>query len=128
MEVKVTNTCRIKFSIGKHYVDKVSCEVVDMDACHLIWGRPLQHDVDVVHKGKHNVYIFYQNDRKIVLGPLKEGSVPKVLKKEEKSSILLIHNEDEFDKEVRESKQIFAMVLTKEAPKTPLEVPVAVQP
>ncbi|GFY91567.1 hypothetical protein Acr_07g0017630 [Actinidia rufa] len=69
-----------------------------------------------------------RNDRKVVLGPLKESSVPKVPKEGGKSSVLLVHNEDEFDKEARESKQIFAMVLTEEAPKTPSEVPVAVQP
>ncbi|GFY83092.1 hypothetical protein Acr_02g0013320 [Actinidia rufa] len=69
-----------------------------------------------------------RNDRKVVLGPLKESSVPKVPKEEGKSSVLLVHNEDEFDKEARESKQIFAMVLTEEAHKTPPEVPVAVQP
>ncbi|GFZ21442.1 hypothetical protein Acr_29g0006040 [Actinidia rufa] len=68
------------------------------------------------------------NDRKVVLGPLKESSVPKVPKEGGKSSVLLVHNEDEFDKEARESKQIFAMVLIEEAPKTPPEVPIAVQP
>ena len=60
--------------------------------------------MDAIHKGKDNVYIFYQNDMKVVLGPLKEGSVPKVPKEKGKSSILLVHNEDEFDKEARESK------------------------
>ncbi|XP_057469681.1 uncharacterized protein LOC130758770 [Actinidia eriantha] len=128
VEVKVTDTCRVKFSIGKNYIDEVLCEVVDMDACHLLLGRPWQHDVDAVHKGKDNVYVFYQNDRKVVLGPLKESNVPKVPKEEGKSSVLLVHNEDEFDKEARESKQIFAMVLTEGAPKIPPEVPVVVQP
>ena len=46
VEVKVTNTCRIKFSIRKYYVNEVLCEVVDMDACHFLLGRPWQHDVD----------------------------------------------------------------------------------
>ncbi|GFY96435.1 hypothetical protein Acr_11g0007410 [Actinidia rufa] len=64
-----------------------------------------------------------RNDRKIVLGPLKESSIPKVPKEGGQSSVFLVHNEDEFDKEARESKQIFAMVLTEEAPKTPSEVP-----
>ena len=41
---------------------------------------------------------------------------------------MLVHNEDEFDKEARESKKIFAMVLMEEAPKTPTEVPIAVKP
>ncbi|GFY97606.1 hypothetical protein Acr_12g0001470 [Actinidia rufa] len=76
---------------------------------------PWQHDVDAVHKGKDNVYVFYQNERKVVLGPLKESYIPKVLKEEGKSSVLLVHNEDEFDKEAKESKQIFAMVLAEGA-------------
>ncbi|GFS38045.1 hypothetical protein Acr_00g0055360 [Actinidia rufa] len=63
----------------------------------------------VVAKG---IMIKEVNHRKVVLGPLKESSVPKVPKDERKSSVLLVHNEDEFDKEARESKQIFAMVLT----------------
>ena len=39
-EVKITETCHIKFSIGKNYVDEVICDVVEMDACHIILGRP----------------------------------------------------------------------------------------
>ncbi|XP_057509160.1 uncharacterized protein LOC130791849 [Actinidia eriantha] len=128
VEVKVTDTCRVKFSISKCYIDEVLCEVVAMDACHLLLGRPWQHDVDAVHEEKDNVYVFYQNDRKVVLGPLKESNVHKVPKEEGKSSVLLVHNEDEFDKAARESKQIFAMVLTEGAPRTPPEVPVVVQP
>ncbi|GFZ09959.1 hypothetical protein Acr_21g0005580 [Actinidia rufa] len=59
------------------------------------------------------------NERKVVLGPLKESYIPKVPKEEGKSSVLLVHNEDEFDKEAKESKQIFAMVLAEGAPKNP---------
>ncbi|GFY85886.1 hypothetical protein Acr_04g0006240 [Actinidia rufa] len=36
-----------------------------------------------------------RNDRKVVLSPLKESSVPKVPKEEGKSSVLLVYNEDE---------------------------------
>lgn len=39
-EVKVTEVCHIKFSIGKNYADEVTCDVVEMDACHIILGRP----------------------------------------------------------------------------------------
>ncbi|GFZ07641.1 hypothetical protein Acr_19g0005780 [Actinidia rufa] len=35
------------------------------------------------------------NDKKVVLSPLKESSVPKVPKEEGKSSVLLVYNEDE---------------------------------
>jgi hypothetical protein len=39
-EAKVTEICRIQFSIGKNYLDEITCDVVDMDACHMILGRP----------------------------------------------------------------------------------------
>jgi hypothetical protein len=44
-ETLVTERCRFTFSIGKHYSDSI-CDVVEMDACHLILGRPLPFDVD----------------------------------------------------------------------------------
>ena len=39
-KVKVTETCRVPMSIGKHYCDDVICDVVDMDASHVLLGRP----------------------------------------------------------------------------------------
>jgi len=39
-EAKVTKICRIQFSIGKNYLDEITCDVVEMDACHMILGRP----------------------------------------------------------------------------------------
>ena len=38
-DTKVTEQCCIPFSIGK-YKDEVMCDVVDMDACHMLFGRP----------------------------------------------------------------------------------------
>ena len=37
--VKVTDICRVTFFIRKNYADEVLCDVVKMDACHLIIGR-----------------------------------------------------------------------------------------
>lgn len=39
-EVKVNKRCLVQFSIGKNYQDEVLCDVVPMDACHLLLGRP----------------------------------------------------------------------------------------
>ena len=55
----ITQQCRVTFSIGKCYVDKVVCDVVEMDACHLILGRPWQYDVDATHRCKDNMYAFF---------------------------------------------------------------------
>ena len=58
------------------------------------------------------MYVFFKNGRKIVLGPIKEDSVLKVSKVEGKLSLLIVNNEDEFDKECKELKQVYAVVVT----------------
>jgi hypothetical protein len=49
--VLVNQSCLVDFKIGP-YEDKVLCDVVPMDACHLLLGRPWQYDQNVVHHGK----------------------------------------------------------------------------
>jgi len=39
-EVKITKGCLVNFSIGQKYQDQVWCDVIPMNACHLILGRP----------------------------------------------------------------------------------------
>jgi hypothetical protein len=39
VETKVTDICRVPFSIGQSYQDEVTCDVVEMDACHVLFGR-----------------------------------------------------------------------------------------
>ncbi|WVZ75954.1 hypothetical protein U9M48_023966, partial [Paspalum notatum var. saurae] len=50
--------------------DEVDCDIVPMQACHLLLGRPWQFDVDSVHFGRSNKYTFIHNDKKVVLVPL----------------------------------------------------------
>ncbi|XP_071708300.1 uncharacterized protein [Rutidosis leptorrhynchoides] len=42
--IKVTERCCVPLSIGKYYTDEVLCDVVDMNARHLLFGRPWQFD------------------------------------------------------------------------------------
>ena len=48
--------------------------------------------------------MLFRNERKIVLHPIKESSVPKASKVEGKPSLHIINNEDEFDRECKELK------------------------
>jgi len=57
IEILVTQQCHITFSMGKCYVVEVVCNVVEMDAYHLILGRPWQYDVDAIHRCKNNVCV-----------------------------------------------------------------------
>ena len=113
--------------MGKSYADEVLCDIVEMDACHLIFGRPWQYDLDATHRCRDNVYVFFKNSKKIVIGPIKEDSVLKASKVEGKLPLLLVNNEDAFNKKARESKQVFVVVVTNGRPKAVPEILAAVQ-
>lgn len=51
----VSQQVSVDFQIGE-YRDKILCDVAEMDACHLLLGRPWQYDVDSRHDGRKNVY------------------------------------------------------------------------
>ncbi|XP_019423019.1 PREDICTED: uncharacterized protein LOC109332490 [Lupinus angustifolius] len=52
------------------YMDSVVCDVVDMDASHLLLGRPWQYDKKTSHDGRTNKFSFEHQNRKVVLSPL----------------------------------------------------------
>ena len=72
--------------------------------------------------------MFFKNGRKIVLSPIKESSVPKASKVEGKPSLLIVNNEDEFDKECKELKQVYVVMVMDEESKKVAEIPNALQP
>jgi hypothetical protein len=54
-QVSVTKQCLVDFKIGG-YNDKILCDVIPMDVCHVLLGRPWQYDRNVVHDGRMNTY------------------------------------------------------------------------
>ena len=68
-EVKVGRRACVAFSIGKKYKDEIWCDVVDMDVCHLLLGRPWQFDRAVQHDGRTNCYSFMFDGTRITLVP-----------------------------------------------------------
>ena len=75
----VSKRCLVSLSIGSIYRDKIWCDVVAMDACHLLLGRSCQYDGNVVHDGKRNTYNFMFNNTKIVLIPNKKFTLQQNL-------------------------------------------------
>ena len=65
----VQRQCHVTFSIG-HYKDSVICDVITMDATHLLLGRSWQFDRRVVHDGFLNTYLFHHNGKRITLLPM----------------------------------------------------------
>jgi hypothetical protein len=61
-------------------MDMVICDVVDIDACHLILGRLWQFDVDVQYKVRDNVYVFFKDGQKFVLTPIQKEMLSPIAK------------------------------------------------
>jgi hypothetical protein len=75
-KVKVDRRCLVSFSIGKKCFDNVWCDVVSMDACHILLGRPWQYDRSVLHNGRKNTYTLNTKRKKIVSAPRRDGANP----------------------------------------------------
>ena len=70
----VKSQCLISFSIGP-YNDTVLCDVVRMDATHLLLGRPWQFDRRVLHDGFLNTYMFTFHGKRVTLLPLSPSEI-----------------------------------------------------
>ncbi len=57
------------FSIGSYH-DFADFDVVSMDACSLLLGRPWEFDTDAIHNGRSNKYTFMHKGKNIVLLPM----------------------------------------------------------
>jgi hypothetical protein len=57
--MRITQRCKIKFSISVSYVDEVECEVAPLDAYGVMFGSPYLWDRDAT---------FYRRENKVPLG------------------------------------------------------------
>eukprot|EP00253_Pinus_taeda_P030923 PITA_30923 len=75
-QLLVDEQCEVEFHIGR-YKDKVICDIMPMDVCHILLGRSWQCDRKVVHDGKTNCYKFVKGGIKHMLVPIKEEETTK---------------------------------------------------
>nr|GMD37694.1 transposon Ty3-I Gag-Pol polyprotein [Ipomoea batatas] len=120
--VVVIEICRIPISIGKSYEDTITCEVIDMDACHILLGRPWQFDVDATHHGRENLYSFLWNKKKIVIPPAawNDAAIKKTC------AITTIENWKTFVKEAGELNVVLVLI-AKEQSIAPTHIPYEVR-
>ena len=88
-QVNVTKQCLVEFKIGG-YNDKILCDVIPMDVCHLLLGRPWQYDRNVIHDGRRNTYTLERNGRTHMLCPIED----KEVKPEVSNRVLLMSGKE----------------------------------
>ena len=52
-QLLISEQCEVEFQVGK-YKDKIVCDVMPMDVCHILLGRPWKYDKEAMHNGKRN--------------------------------------------------------------------------
>lgn len=62
-DLMVTRRALVSFSVGQAYKDQIYCDIVPMDACHLLLGLPWEFDRRVMHDGFLNTYSFTMNNQ-----------------------------------------------------------------
>ncbi|GKD60374.1 putative reverse transcriptase domain-containing protein [Tanacetum coccineum] len=117
-EVTVSKRVHVPFFMGNTYKDNVWCDVVPMNACHLLLGRPWEYDRDITHNGRTNTYSFLFGGVKITLMPNK---LKEVISKPTGTLLTLSQFEDELDmgddvfmligKEVAEGSEISEAII-----------------
>ena len=81
--LQVSTRCLVALSIGKSYRDDVWCDILPMDSCHILLGRPWLYDRKVMHDGYQNTYTLLKDNRKITLAPLAPHQITKPKAKED---------------------------------------------
>jgi hypothetical protein len=97
-QVNVTKQCLVEFKIGG-YKDEILCDVIPVDVCHLLLGRPWQYDRNVIHDGRKNTYTLEKNGRMHMLLSIKNKQV-----KPEMSNTVLLMSGKELLKEVKKKE------------------------
>ncbi|CAL8085705.1 unnamed protein product [Prunus armeniaca] len=122
-EVVVNQRCLVTFSIGQKYQDSQWCDVILMDACHILLGRPWQFDRKATHDGYKNTYTFIKDGTKVILGPSQSEFNVKSTKIGAGSFL----TKGEFLKEAEESGDMY-MLMVKESNPDVLNFPKELTP
>jgi hypothetical protein len=104
-QVTITKQFLVEFKIGG-YRDKILCDVIPMDVCHVLLGRPWQYDRNVIHDGRINTYTLEKNGRTHMLLPIEE----KKVKEEANTSILLMSGKELLGEVKKEQEMQFVVV------------------
>ena len=72
--LKATHKVRVPFTVGD-YVDEVECDVLPLEVCGLLLGRPWQYDRNVNHAGRANTYSFVHDGKQRTLRPMSDDQI-----------------------------------------------------
>jgi len=109
-DLKVEHQVKVKFSIGK-FKDKFLCDVIPMEACHILLGRPWQFDRKTLHHGHTNEIILQHHSKIFVLHPLTQMRARRKEESFKNSKVSKLSKDKTKVEEVSSSKDVAHEVL-----------------
>jgi hypothetical protein len=79
--LKITHKVRVPFIVDD-YADEVECDVLPLEVCGLLLGRPWQYDRNAMHAGRANTYSFVHDGKHRTLKPMRDDQI--------KSDVMLV--------------------------------------
>ncbi|XP_057532797.1 uncharacterized protein LOC130810672 [Amaranthus tricolor] len=117
----VKHQCPVVLTLGT-YEDEVLCDVLEMDACHLLLGRPWQYDKRAIHNGYDNTYTIRHNGKRKEFLPLPpHRAVPPKPSKEH----VQLMNRKECEREVQGTEELYLLVTKEVQDPTPIPAEMA---
>jgi hypothetical protein len=65
--VTVSKRCLVSFSIGAKYRDNVWCDVINIETCHLLLGKPWKYSKAAINDEAKNTYNFMLGKTRLTL-------------------------------------------------------------
>ncbi|XP_074314481.1 uncharacterized protein LOC141649697 [Silene latifolia] len=127
-EVRVDKQYLFPFFIGKEYSDEVMCDVLPMDACHLLLGRPWEFYRDCFHRERENTYSFKLGKNKITfthLPPALNYTAPPSLVEHSKEVLMI--GEIEMIQELNSREIVFILLAKGIAKEAGLPLPTEIK-
>jgi hypothetical protein len=87
--LKITHKVRVPFTVAD-YVDEVECDVLPLEVCGLLLGRPWQYDHNAMHAGRANTYSFMHDGKQRTLKPMRDDQI--------KSDVVLVVRKEKLHK------------------------------
>jgi hypothetical protein len=81
------------------------CDVIPMDVCHVLLGRPWKYDRNVMYNGRENTFSLEKEGIRHILIPLKDEKV-----EEQRNSKVLLVKEKEFLEQLQEDEVSFSII------------------
>jgi hypothetical protein len=87
--LKITHKVRVPFTVD-NYIDEVECDVLPLEVCGLLLGRPRQYDRNAMHAGRANTYSFMHDGKQRTLKPMSDDQI--------KSDVVLVVHKEKLHK------------------------------